>query len=245
MRAGLVEADGLARGRTDRTGDVRDEELTGPLRARRPGVQRRPAAHHAREPVRGAGLRPARPRPPRRPTASEREVALHRPPRRARRRLRAAGHRLARAGRRRLLPRHPGRARWACVRRRVLRCKGSDVVGVEDDLMVAEAPDDIVVVGDGALMAALTRSRGTQMRDIVATIQRHQDEAIRAQARGRHRDHRRTRHRQDRRRPAPRRLPPLLRPAPVRVRRHPRRRAPRRPTRHTSSGCCPRWARSR
>ena len=28
-RAGLVEADGLARGRTDRTGDVRDEELTG------------------------------------------------------------------------------------------------------------------------------------------------------------------------------------------------------------------------
>ena len=28
-RARLVEADGLARGRTDRTGDVRDEELTG------------------------------------------------------------------------------------------------------------------------------------------------------------------------------------------------------------------------
>src|SRR6478735_4262105 len=70
------------------------------------------------------------------------------------------------------------------IRRRVLRCKGSDVVGVEDDLMVAEAPEDMVVVGDGALLAALTRSRGTQMRDIVATIQRHQDEAIRAQARG-------------------------------------------------------------
>ena len=33
-------------------------------------------------------------------------------------------------------------------------------------------------------MAALTRSRGTRMRDIVATIQRHQDEAIRASARG-------------------------------------------------------------
>jgi RecA/RadA recombinase len=42
----------------------------------------------------------------------------------------------------------------------------------------------MVVVGDGALMAALTRSRGSQMRDIVATIQRHQDEAIRAPARG-------------------------------------------------------------
>ena len=50
--------------------------------------------------------------------------------------------------------------------------------------MVAEAPDDLVVVGDGALLAALTRSRGAQMRDIVATIQRHQDEAIRASARG-------------------------------------------------------------
>lgn len=28
-RAGLVAADGLARGRTDRTGDIRDEEITG------------------------------------------------------------------------------------------------------------------------------------------------------------------------------------------------------------------------
>lgn len=70
------------------------------------------------------------------------------------------------------------------IRRRVLRCRGEQVVGVEDDLMVIEAPEDIVVVGDGALMAALTRSRGGTMRDIVATIQRHQDEAIRAPARG-------------------------------------------------------------
>ena len=70
------------------------------------------------------------------------------------------------------------------VRRRVLRCKGATVVGAEDDLMVPEAPDDIVVLGDGALIAALTRSRGRQMRDIVATIQRHQDEAIRAPSRG-------------------------------------------------------------
>ncbi|MDV3221839.1 HelD family protein [Intrasporangium sp.] len=70
------------------------------------------------------------------------------------------------------------------LRRRVLRSKGSTVIGVEDDLMVPEAPDDLVVVGDGALMAALTRSRGERMRDIVATIQAHQDEAIRASARG-------------------------------------------------------------
>ena len=70
------------------------------------------------------------------------------------------------------------------VRRRVLRSRNAQVIGVEDDLMVPEAPDGMVVVGDGALMAALTRSRGTRMRDIVATIQRHQDEAIRASARG-------------------------------------------------------------
>jgi DNA helicase IV len=70
------------------------------------------------------------------------------------------------------------------IRRRVLRSRGDKVVGVEDDLMVPEPPEDIVVVGDGALMAALTRSRDTRMRDIVATIQQHQDEAIRAPARG-------------------------------------------------------------
>lgn len=70
------------------------------------------------------------------------------------------------------------------LRRRVLRSKGAIVIGVEDDLMVPEAPDDLVIVGDGALMAALTRSRGARMRDIVATIQAHQDQAIRASARG-------------------------------------------------------------
>ncbi|WP_256841480.1 HelD family protein [Ornithinimicrobium cryptoxanthini] len=70
------------------------------------------------------------------------------------------------------------------LRRRVLRSQGELVVGMEDDLMVAEAPDDLVVVGDGALIAALTRARGQRMRDIVATIQQHQDEAIRASARG-------------------------------------------------------------
>ena len=70
------------------------------------------------------------------------------------------------------------------LRRRVLRCQGETVVGVEDDLMVTQAPEDLVVVGDGALIAALTRSRGQQMRDIVATIQEHQDRAIRAEVRG-------------------------------------------------------------
>jgi hypothetical protein len=40
------------------------------------------------------------------------------------------------------------------------------------------------IVGEGALMAALGRSRGEKMRDIVATIQKEQDEVIRAPWRG-------------------------------------------------------------
>ncbi|MBA8794329.1 DNA helicase IV [Friedmanniella endophytica] len=71
------------------------------------------------------------------------------------------------------------------VRRRVLRCRGVRVVGIEDDLIDSEAADDdLVVIGDGALLAALSRARGHTMRDIVATIQAEQDEAIRAPYQG-------------------------------------------------------------
>ncbi|RYZ28086.1 MAG: helicase, partial [Propionibacteriaceae bacterium] len=71
------------------------------------------------------------------------------------------------------------------VRRRVLRCQGPKVVGIEDDLLDAENADgELVVIGEGALMAALSRARGHQMRDIVATIQGEQDEAIRAPYQG-------------------------------------------------------------
>lgn len=71
------------------------------------------------------------------------------------------------------------------VRRRVLRCRGDRVIGIEDDLLDTEAADtELVVVGEGALMAALSRARGRQMRDIVATIQSEQDEAIRAPYQG-------------------------------------------------------------
>ncbi|HLT62382.1 MAG TPA: UvrD-helicase domain-containing protein [Microlunatus sp.] len=67
------------------------------------------------------------------------------------------------------------------VRRRVLRCRGREVIGIEDDLLDSEhAGEDLVVVGEGALLAALSRARGHTMRDIVATIQAEQDEAIRA-----------------------------------------------------------------
>ncbi len=71
------------------------------------------------------------------------------------------------------------------IRRRVLRCAGSKVIGVEDDLLdAANAPADLVVVGEGALLASLSRARDSTMHSVVATIQKEQDEAIRAPSRG-------------------------------------------------------------
>jgi UvrD-like helicase family protein len=84
------------------------------------------------------------------------------------------------------------------VRRRVITCAGPRVLDVEDDLLDLDAagfaedgPADgavghhaVTVVGDGALLASLARARTGRMRDIVATIQREQDEAIRAPATG-------------------------------------------------------------
>jgi DNA helicase IV len=66
------------------------------------------------------------------------------------------------------------------ARRRVLRCRGKRVVGVEDDLLDAEAAGDLPVVGEGALLAQLSRARDRSMHSIVATIQTAQDRAIRA-----------------------------------------------------------------
>lgn len=70
------------------------------------------------------------------------------------------------------------------IRRRVLRCREERVLGLEDDLLDTSVETDLPIFGEGALMAAVTRSRGRQMRDIVATIQAEQDEAIRAPYRG-------------------------------------------------------------
>jgi RecA/RadA recombinase len=184
-RAGLVEADGLARGRTDRTGDVRDEELTGLFE--RDALVFNAARRRSVLDTQYEGLVFGR---------LDLAHAMAKEGAQAEREIRYIG----RLGVRdddyeplvidwrapaasafyRATPVEP----MDVLRRRVLRCKGSDVVGIEDDLMVGEPPEDLVVVGDGALLAALTRSRGAQMRDIVATIQRHQDEAIRAPARG-------------------------------------------------------------
>jgi DNA helicase IV len=71
------------------------------------------------------------------------------------------------------------------VRRRVLQSVSDRVIGVQDDLLdAANAPDDMAVIGEGALMAALSRSRDATMHSIVATIQREQDDAIRAPQKG-------------------------------------------------------------
>ncbi|MGH3412962.1 MAG: HelD family protein [Marmoricola sp.] len=70
------------------------------------------------------------------------------------------------------------------VRRRVLRSRGETVVGVEDDLLDGEAGADLPIIGEGALLAQLTRARDRSMHSIVATIQAEQDRAIRAPQKG-------------------------------------------------------------
>ena len=182
-RADLVATDGLSRGRTDRTGDVRDEEMSGLFE--RDALVFNAARRQASLANQYEGLVFGRLDLDHGSAMSldDREVRY-----------------IGRLGVRddeyeplvidwrapaaspfyRATPVEP----HGVIRRRVLRSRGDVVLGVEDDLMVPEAPDDLTIVGDGALLAALTRSRGGQMRDIVATIQKHQDEAIRADARG-------------------------------------------------------------
>jgi len=71
------------------------------------------------------------------------------------------------------------------VRRRVLSSRDDTVTGIEDDVLIPhQIPEDMTVIGDGALMKALDRKRGATMADIVATIQAEQDEVIRAPHQG-------------------------------------------------------------
>jgi DNA helicase IV len=71
------------------------------------------------------------------------------------------------------------------IRRRMIQSSGEKVTGIEDDLLDPDAaPAEMRVVGDGALLASLSKATGRGMRDIVATIQREQDEAIRSPASG-------------------------------------------------------------
>src|SRR5699024_11977814 len=59
------------------------------------------------------------------------------------------------------------------------------VAGIEADLLDAEnAPTDMVILGEGARLATLSRARDDHMHSVVATIQKEQDDAIRAPVRG-------------------------------------------------------------
>jgi DNA helicase IV len=79
------------------------------------------------------------------------------------------------------------RATWAnrdgVVRRRHLRTRGRQVLGIEDDVLDLDALSDAEregLSGEAALLAALTASRTGRMHDIVATIQGEQDRIIRS-----------------------------------------------------------------
>ncbi len=74
----------------------------------------------------------------------------------------------------------PG-APMGLVRRRHFILRGRTLAGLDDELLTAEPTGhDLVLVGEGALLAALERSRSGRMADIVATIQREQDEIVRS-----------------------------------------------------------------
>ena len=66
------------------------------------------------------------------------------------------------------------------VRRRHFQFRGRRLAGIEDELLDREASDDLVLVGEAALLASLERGRTGRMGDIIATIQGEQDAVIRA-----------------------------------------------------------------
>src|SRR3954452_11031152 len=74
-----------------------------------------------------------------------------------------------------------GRHPMGLSRRRHFITDGRKVLGIEDELLDLDAmPDESTLAGEGALLAALERSRSGAMRDIVGTIQAEQDDIIRA-----------------------------------------------------------------
>ncbi|MDO5746343.1 MAG: ATP-dependent DNA helicase [Actinomycetaceae bacterium] len=75
-------------------------------------------------------------------------------------------------------PAHP----CGVIRRRHLGVHQRRVISIEDDVfdMEAAAKTGTVLQGEGALLQALNESRSAQMSDIVATIQKEQDQIIRS-----------------------------------------------------------------
>jgi len=74
-----------------------------------------------------------------------------------------------------------GRHAMGLARRRHFLSRGREVTDLEDELFGGDGPDaGLGVGGSTVLLRALDRSRTGRMRDIVATVQREQDEVIRA-----------------------------------------------------------------
>jgi DNA helicase IV len=74
-----------------------------------------------------------------------------------------------------------GRHPMGLSRRRHFITDGRRLIGLEDELLdLDHLPEESTLAGEGALLAALERSRSGAMRDIVGTIQAEQDDIIRA-----------------------------------------------------------------
>ncbi|WP_410675022.1 HelD family protein [Amycolatopsis sp. cmx-4-68] len=69
------------------------------------------------------------------------------------------------------------------VRRRRITTRGRTVVALDDELLDPDAPAD-GLVGEAALLAAVTAERTGRMRDVVTTLQAEQDRIVRDGARG-------------------------------------------------------------
>lgn len=71
-------------------------------------------------------------------------------------------------------------------RRRHIQSRFRKVIGVEDELLDSDFADSagMNLTGEGALFAAMRRARSGKMGDIVATIQKEQDQIIRTDAAG-------------------------------------------------------------
>ena len=83
------------------------------------------------------------------------------------------------------------RERMGLLRRRHFSTQGRRITSIEDEVFTDDAfdgdtaiNDDEKHVGHETLLAALDRDRSSRMRDIVATVQREQDEIIRAPLHG-------------------------------------------------------------
>lgn len=80
----------------------------------------------------------------------------------------------------------PGSPEGVRLRRHLL-AKGRDIIDIDDEIFdraLLEKVDPDRIHGDAALLVAVGRARTGQMTDIVATIQREQDEVIRSELSG-------------------------------------------------------------